>query len=222
MFHVKHINLKYKKRIKRGEENMSYPQFNLTTLQLPAPASNMTKAEYKAAYGIDLDEVNIKAFKLVLLGNEKYPIDKIKVIEDGYEIYFNGRILSITDIIQTSDEVYDVANAKPIYIHPIALTLANDFRAGIFIFDNSPTPYNKDTLIAKIQSIADLETGGIARIIMTGAISINEVILPISYLAYIKASSQFQLFAGNTSQTFSVDQLKVFITSVNDGVNKIN
>lgn len=201
---------------------MGYYPFDLKILQLVAPTSVLTKAEYANVYGIDLDKVDFKYFKLIEFNGEKYAVDQIKAVEDGYEIYFNGHILSITDTVQTSNEVYDVANSKPVYVHPVAITLQNDFRAGVLIFDNSPTAYTKDTLISKFQSIADLAADGIARIIMTGATSINSETLPISYLAYIKVSNQFQLFAGDKSQIYTVDQLKSFFTSVNDGVNKIN
>ena len=126
---------------------MGYQAFNLTTLQLPAPASNMTKAEYKEKYGIDLDHVNIKSFKLVVFGDEKYAITQIKDVEGGIEIYFGGRILSITDIIQTSDVVYDVSNSKPIYCHALQL-VSNDtpyLRVTALVFNNSSTPFTFDS-----------------------------------------------------------------------------
>lgn len=138
---------------------MGYPAFNLTTIQLPAPTSNLTKAEYKATYGIDLDAVNIKSFKLVIFGNDKYAIDQIKEVEDGYEIYFNGRILSITDIVQTSDEVYDVANAKPIYYHGILLqskTSGALYTMCLKILNNSPSLINSwAKLLAVFDSLPD-------------------------------------------------------------------
>lgn len=137
--------------------NKSYPQFNLKTLQLPAPASPLTKAEYKEAYGIDLDDTDVKAFKLVIFGNNKYAIDQIKEVEGGYEIYFNGRILSITDNVQTSEKVYDIANTKPIYCHPISL-IANsgpfvDTRMIILLFNNVSEAYTKGNLKVALDSL---------------------------------------------------------------------
>lgn len=152
MFHVEHYSKNRKRKAHKGEKFMGYPNFNLTTIQLPAPTSNLTKAEYKSAYGIDLDAVDIRSFKLVVYGNEKYAIDQIKEVEGGVEIYFNGRILSITDIVQTSDEVYDVANAKPIYCHPIFCSFYRQVDEEVvtftcLIFNNSPTVFTKDTFL---------------------------------------------------------------------------
>ena len=202
--------------------NKAYPQFNLKTLQLPAPASNMTKAEYKEAYGIDLDDVNIKAFKLVLFGNEKYPIDQIKEVEDGYEIYFNGRILSVTDTIQTSNEVYDVANAKPLYYHPITMWAGSGAIRGTLsclIVNNSPTAYTKDTFISAIADFARICP-------LSGAIIFGSTKCVLSY-SYLSADKHvlygYDLDAGSDA---SVNDLESFVLqssiTFNDNVNRIN
>ena len=101
---------------------MGYSAFNLTTLQLPAPSSSMTKAEYKTAYGIDLDAIDIRSFKLVILGKDKFPITQIVENDNGYEVYFNGRILSIGDNVETSDVVYNVSHSNALYYHLISLS----------------------------------------------------------------------------------------------------
>lgn len=197
---------------------MNYPQFNLTTIQLPAPASNMTKAEYKAAYGIDLDQIDIKAVKLVLLGNEKYPIDQIKAVEDGYEIYFNGRILSITDIVQTSDEVYDVANSKPIYYHPINMYKESDNAFIFTVLNNSPTPINT---VAKVIAWANSITG---TVLMNGSglIRVEGTTYPLYAIEKV-SNNVFKLFyVGNNGVASLSDNTLSNFTTVTDNVNKIN
>jgi hypothetical protein len=207
---------------------MSYSQFNLTTLQLPAPTSNMTKAEYKSAYGIDLDEVNIKAFKLVLLGNEKYAINQIKEIEDGYEIYFNGRILSITDTVQTSDEIYSIENAKPIYFHPISIQSANDkYRLSCVILNNSPTPFTMDTFKAFVDSLY-AGVGNDARVIVSGGYYDSERGL---YLCSVLFTNGTGYGLAGIDSNGDITPLFSYVTwaaifkgtpSIYDGVNKIN
>lgn len=200
---------------------MGYPAYNLTTLQLPAPSSNMTKAEYKTAYGIDLDSVNIPSFKLVIFGKDKFPIDQIKEVEDGYEIYFNGRILSITDIVQTSDEVYDVANSKPIYYHPIYMDAASDkFRVTLSIMDNRSTPYDASTALAKLKALMD--AGAIIQV--NGFIKLANELCPV-YLMY-KSANEYRIYAHTASSAITNTNIETFIwpdlASFVDGVNKLN
>lgn len=221
---------------------MNYPQFNLTILQLPAPVSNMTKAEYKTAYGIDLDAVNIKAFKLVLLGEEKYAIDKIKEVENGYEIYFNGHVLSITDIVQTSDEVYDVENAKPIYCHPITIqgtnvgTFGVNMRVNFLIFNNSPTAFTLATFKTYLDNLLE-STGFRAKILASGAMNKTKLTdastaetdtLIISSIDKAENGSYaimgYAVTVASIGNFADADFNKVFPSGLTftDGVNKIN
>ena len=203
---------------------MGYPPFNLTTLQLVAPSANMTKAEYKDAYGIDLDDVNIKAFKLVLFGGEKYTIDQIKEVEDGIEIYFGGRILSITDIVQVSNEVYDVANATPIYVHPISFDIkvggTSIGRATCLIMGNRATKFaNFDDLISFIRSWG-LEY---ALILTNGGVYDNSKDVVLSVMSI----SQDRVYLYGYSVTDHAISGSIAIDSSNvenfeDQVNKIN
>lgn len=200
---------------------MGYPNFNLTTIQLPAPTSNLTKAEYKAAYGIDLDAVNIKSFKLVIFGNDKYAIDQIKEVEDGYEIYFNGRILSITDIVQTSDEVYDVANAKPVYYHPIFIRdNVNWSRITLAILDNSPVAYTWNTLKAKLKSLMDAG----ASIQVNGVFTEKSNNYACQAFIMILDSTNYNLYGFNEAQNnqYSLNLDDITASVFTDGVNKIN
>lgn len=204
---------------------MGYPQFNLTTLQLVAPTANMTKAEYKAAYGIDLDAVNIKAFKLVLFGGEKYAIDQIKEVEDGIKIYFNGRIMSITDDVEVSEEVYDVANAKPIYCHPISLLgSSNNVRFTCLIFNNSETPFTIDSFVSYIEALYAI-VGDTIRIMISGGYVDNGNTIIATYLGL--SSSSFVIVGLDTSgiaqtKNYSKEDFIALFDALYDGVNKIN
>lgn len=200
--------------------NKSYKSFSLTMLQLPAPSSNLTKAEYKEAYGIDLNEVDIPSFKLVVYGNDKYAIDQVKAIEGGYEIYFNGRILSITDIVQTSDVVYGVENAKPIYYHGIQLSNITDLSLTFATILN-----NSDSLIDNISKLLSWITSIENEVFvpLTGTVKISGAWY--SAIAIRKsANNSISLFYQTDTGRDVVDNvdLSTYFTSVIDRMNKIN
>ena len=203
---------------------MGYPPFNLTTLQLVAPSSNMTKAEYKDAYGIDLDEVNIKAFKLVLFGGEKYAIDQIKEVEDGIEIYFNGRIMSITDIVQVSDEVYDVANSKPIYCHPIQMFIQNKCIMGCLILNNSSEPI--DTWAKLKSAIHNFGGDSYNRLILSGGYFEEQAIICSHIIEQVSTQKFILMGVGVDGTVYTtnngVDLTNVVFTEIIDNLNKIN
>lgn len=202
---------------------MAYPSFNLATIQLPAPTSSMTKAEYKTAFGIDLNAVNIKSFKLVIFGNDKYAIEQIKEVEHGYEIYFNGRILSITDTIETSDEVYDVANSKPLYFHPVILN-DSTLKLGLamIIINNSPTSLNtwdkvKAFLFSVMTSIGDT-----ARFPATGSFFVDGESITCRNIDVTTANVIKVYGYASDGTSKSLDIQNTLIVNVYDGVNKIN
>jgi len=203
---------------------MGYPAYNLTTLQLPAPSSAMTKAEYKSVYGIDLDAIDIRSFKLVIFGKDKFPIAQIKEVEDGYEIYFNGHILSITDVVQTSDEVYDVANSKPIYCHPIEFFVNSVIVGTCLIFNNSAEPINSwDKLKAVISSLPTSDN--FCRLHVTASYISDKNIYQVCEIAYNKTLQEYRAVGLNTSDgtiNTSINITSLTGVLVNDGVNKIN
>lgn len=211
---------------------MGYPPMNLTILQLPAPSSNMTKAEYKQAYGIDLDAIDIKAFRLVVFGKEKYAIDQIKEVEDGIEIYFNGRIMSITDTVQVSDEVYNVANSTPLYFHPIMI-LKNSgdlqYTLTFIVINNRSSAYTLNEFTSYIDSIV-ASTGNPARFLSSGAWTNGEdTLTSVSLVAKATEGTNRYLIAGGTANSAykTVEKTSwgdIFGTPVafTDGVNKIN
>ena len=76
---------------------MGFKPFNKTTIQLPLPASTLTKVQYKEAYGIDLDDIDFPKVTLLVDGNEKYPVDEIKIVSDDVLILAGGKFLTIGD-----------------------------------------------------------------------------------------------------------------------------
>lgn len=199
---------------------MGYLPMNLTILQLPAPSSNMTKAEYKEAYGIDLDAIDFKAFRVVIFGTHKYAIDQIKEVEGGFEIYFNGRIMSITDTVQVSDEVYDVANAKPLYWH--GLDFYKDSTKENFecvVINNSPSPI--DTIEKFIAWASSIE--GVVAVFGNGSIKIGNDYFVINIIRKRANNIIDIVYAGASGfVTASGVTLTVHYDAITDNVNKLN
>lgn len=202
---------------------MGYKEFNLVTLQLIIPLSTMTKAEYKNAYGIDLNDIDIE--KVTLLQEDgsknKYFVDEIKTTENGVDIYAGGKILSIGSSVSVVNNAYSVDNAKPIYCHPI--NVADDglslCRFNFLIFDNRAEPYTKSEIIAKLKSIMDVD--GV--ILANGMVIVEGSRMVVYQIA--KYTSYYGIYASNFDNGSVLDLDTLFnnaLVSVNDGVNKIN
>ena len=201
---------------------MGYLPFNLIVLQLIAPTANMTKAEYKDAFGIDLDDIDIKAVRLIVSGNEKYAVDQIKEVEDGIEIYFNGHIMSITDIVQVSDEVYDVANAKPIYYHPIRIESSSaGFKITGTILNNSGTAFeNFSALLSYIRSLLTEEFTTFDFLVSGGLLDSGDFLVP--YILRVTSGSALLYYYKKDGTAGSISVDSTIISSFGDYVNKIN
>ena len=211
----------------RGKVKMK--QFNLTILQLVLPLASMSKAEYKQAYGIDLDDIEIEKVTLVQEegSKNKYFVDEIKETEEGFDIYAGGKILSIGSDVSVINNAYSVENAKPIYCHPITMgykDASHEFTLTCLIFNNDGTPFTfasfnewLDALIAQITT---------ARIMCSGYVIVGGETLPVSYLNYTTDNVGIIVSPGSVSSindNFTPNQWKALVmTSFNDGVNKIN
>ena len=126
--------------------------FNLVTIQLIIPLLTMTKAEYKNAYGIDLDNIDFE--KVTLLQEDgsknKYFVDEIKIVSDDVLIFAGGKILNIggDGNVSVTSNAYSVENSKPIYWHTISFQrggtaeTATSYRifGQMIILNNTPTP----------------------------------------------------------------------------------
>lgn len=208
---------------------MGYPQFNKVTIQLPLPDSTMTKAEYKDAYGIDLDSIDFPKITLIVDGKNKYPVDEIKIVSDDVLIFAGGKILTIGEDgnVSVTSNAYSVENSKPIYCHPISMvdTVVRK-RLTCLIFNNSETPFTLDTFKVFLDNL-DTATSGNGRVMVSGAIYDDGETLIASYLLHknndytisgLKASD-------GTAWNFSRADFNTLFpatTEFYDGVNKIN
>lgn len=204
---------------------MGYPQFNKVTIQLPLPTTTMTKAEYKATYGIDLDAIDFPKVSLLVDGDNKYHVDEIKIVSDDVLILAGGKILTIGDNgnVSVTTNAYSVDNSKPIYFHPVYYARDNaDYtqriRASYFILNNDPTPFTYSTFIAYIKKLMDagavIQVNGC--ITETGEETKNLFIVT-------KPVNDYRI-VWNTSSAVGDASLDDFTIEASfiDGVNKIN
>lgn len=210
--------------------NKAFPQFTKTIVQLPIPSATMTKAEYKAKYGIDLNAIDFPKIIILVDGKDKYPVDEIRVVSTTTEIYAGGKILSIgsTNVSVTSD-AYSVANAKPIYCHPIILrddgTGTIRVRLTGLIFNNDSTAFTKSSFYQWLKDLMVINPS--AKILINGVYfdGTNSVIT--SYLNYNTSTLKTNivgLLADGSIGTKTDDFENIFPASIifEDGVNKIN
>ena len=123
-------------------------------------------------------------------------------------------------------------NAKPIYCHP--LTIRYDDGKLILtclIFNNDATPFTMDTFKQWVDSTANIVSGGILRVMVSGAFlntDTNKLVIA-SYFYKINSTGNYGLFGQNTDtsgvgymQSATFGDLFPVSTALYDGVNKIN
>ena len=205
--------------------NQTYPQFNLKTIQLPIPSVTMTKDEYKDAFGIDLDQVDLSSVVLLWDGKKKYVVDEVKEDLTGTHIYAGGKILDIDSSISVTDNAYSVENAKPVYCHPIRGSFTRQdnmlFTFTCLIFNNSSTAFTTSTFFDWI--LALFEEYPDASIMASGYID-N---MPISRIYKGSGSSVFFEKPKLSDGVYVNDYNSMTLGDLNtgsfvDGVNKIN
>lgn len=145
------------------------------------------------------------------------------------------RLSELAEKAQSEDDVEDkveelveggtLDNAKPIYCHPLTMTIEGGVMTCL-LFNNDSTPFTASTLADFIDNLFT-EIGDIIRIMASGAFikSTNVVISSFigknnsGYIIYgrIASTGAESITAFATKEAF-VDA----ITSIFDGVNKIN
>ena len=210
--------------------NKTFPQFTKTIVQLPIPSATMTKAEYKAKYGIDLNAIDFPKIIILVDGKDKYPVDEVIVDGTTTEIYAGGKILSIgsTNVSVTSD-AYSVANAKPIYYHPISI-LQNEgttqYALSFIILNNDPVPFTLTTFKDFIDDLYE-SIGATVRFNCSGGWTDGTKKLnSVSVFAKVSATNYILVGVNDTAQ-FDAKETQwntIFGTphEFTDGVNKIN
>ena len=200
---------------------MGFKPFNKTTIQLPLPSSTLTKAEYKEAYGIDLDHIDFPKVTLLVDDNEKYPVDEIKIVSDDILIFAGGKVLTIGDNgnVSVASGAYSVENAKPIYCHPILIanvTTPIKIYVSLLIFNNSA-----DSINTFAKFLAEARSWGVAnaRIPCTGSFDGGKIATQIDVTSNSVSIYGTDITDGSLAQLTLQDS---DVTQVVDGANKIN
>lgn len=130
--------------------------------------------------------------------------------------------------IETLVEGGTLDNAKPIYCHPLDIILGSNGRIGCLIFNNSSTPFTKNTFVGFIEDLF-ASVGDNCRIISTGVFYTDSGAYPaVGILRRNAATNQYALYSqklDGTAITVDFNDAETFIseiTYINDGVNKIN
>ena len=208
-------------------------QFNLTILQLVLPLASMTKSEYKEAYGIDLDDIDIEKVTLVQEegSKNKYFVDEIKIVSDDVLIFAGGKVLTIGDDgnVSVTNNAYSVENSKPLYFHPITIyknTSAYKCLLSLFIINNNDEAFTPETLLSYLQNVR-------GRYLLNGNYYTSTFYLSPTIVARADAEgSKFCIIGvdstgtihSETSNTIDFEALLGALSSIDfaDDVNKIN
>lgn len=209
---------------------MGYKPFNKTTIQLPLPSSTLTKAEYKEAYGIDLDAIDFPKVTIIVDGENKYPVDEIKIVSDDVLIFAGGEVLTIGDDgnVSVTTGAYSVENAKSLYFHPIVINKTSgtlQYRVSFIILNNDPTPFTFDTFKTFIDDLYE-SVSDVVRFPCSGFINngTNKLVLA----CFAKYGANSFIFVGG-DENFGSNQIQGSWNDLygtpnefTDGVNKIN
>lgn len=222
---------------------MGYPNFGkVKTLTLPIPDSSMTFAEYKNAYGIDLEQLENTALILLRESNEDiapvlyYDKENAILYTANYSVDISAGFEVKTDsLISKVIAGGTIENAKPLYYHPIVITSniasgTEGLSFSVIILNNDPAPINTwDKFIAWSEALADA-VGGDALINCSGFYNdgVNEI-TSVAYLVCVSGDKSWRIRGGtyNNPQAVQVSLAKTDfanlpVISVVDGVNKIN
>lgn len=138
----------------------------------------------------------------------------------------NGKVFSEEEIEGIATDVIKsglIDNAKPLYFHPISIYSSGSWILSLFIINNNPTAFTKETFLAYIKSLT------IARFICSGAYHTETYYLSPAYVFYKENDPHSYLVGidnlGNnhhdTDNEINFDNI-VTNSTFYDGVNKIN
>ena len=144
---------------------MGYKPFGKNrVIVLPVPDSDMTAEEYRNAYGIELDSIEMR--DLILLqeeGKQAYPVlyidkeNKVLYTADKAFSYASGfELVEGDSLINQVISQGTIENAKPIYWHSVyferSATSRHFFNGILIILNNSSAPINKTDFLNIIAS----------------------------------------------------------------------
>lgn len=207
---------------------MGYPIFGkMKTITLPIPDAALTFAEYKDAYGIDLQ--NLPLVDLILIrqtDGECVPvlyIDKENSVmyTANYSIdYSTGFEVKSESLISEVIASGTIENAKSLYFHPITIMVAGSMYFSIVIINNTATAYTKSTLVTELNRIRSL-AGETCRFPATGCF-VNEGVAISPYNLEVPQQNEFKLYGFNGTNNISKVVDISNVDQIFDGVNKIN
>lgn len=174
MFHVKPI-IELESESKKGKiKIMGYPNFGkVKTITLPIPERTMSFAEYKNAFGIDLEELeNTELLLLKEPDGQIVPVlyyDKENAVlyTANYSVDISaGFEVETESLISKVIEGGTIENAKPVYWHSVKFIRQGAnyyyFDGFAIILSNDETPIDKDAFIDL------LKTAGFYLIVQNG------------------------------------------------------
>ena len=120
-------------------------------------------------------------------------------------------------------------SVKPIYCHPIQIERVEDniqtAELTMLIFNNSATAFTKTTFLNWLDDLFST-VGSTIRIMASGGWKSSGALMVASYIGKYGANNYYLMgiaSSGNASiETLTREEMEEFITSLTDGVNKIN
>lgn len=129
---------------------------------------------------------------------------------------------NIEDVAQDLIEGGTIDNAKPIYIHPIVLYKSGNLNLSLFIFDNSPEPYDTLAKVVDFAKNVAIAIGGNSNFPASGCYNYDGDFLIAGHIFATDGGSMSVsgMKSDGTQASFRLDN-KTGISAI-DGVNKIN
>ena len=139
----------------------------------------------------------------------------------------SGTAVNILGLNADGNVIKELSYNKPIYVHPIIIQTAGTFKIGLFIFNNSPTPFTASTLADYIEDLYEA-AGDTVRIVATGGFKASDSSICIAsnigktstnyYMTGISVTTATEL-----SRNYSSKELLIAaISSISDSVYRIN
>ena len=219
---------------------MGYPQIGKNrVLVLPVPASDMTAEEYKEAFGIDLNDIELR--DLILLqeaGKQAFPV--LYIDKENKILYTAERAYSYNDefalvegdsLIAKVIETGTIENAKPLYFHPVVIGQSgaqNALQCSVIILNNDDTAFTSwDSIKAYMTSIA-VSINAIARFPATGVCRNNDQ--DVIILSHFDVYTTGQVYVQGTKTdgtlvagtALNVAPYSIADSNIHDGINKVN
>lgn len=220
---------------------MSYKNFGKNvTIVLPVPSQDLTFEEYKKAFGIDLQTIDLHDQIMINKDGIVYPSLYVDAgsgviqtaignfdISQGFEIDSESLIqVQAKELIESGE----VDNAKPIYCHPIQLVsnvVGKWYRLTFLVFNNDSTPFTYDTFKQWLFNLY-AEIGETISIVSSGSFhatldSQNDGEYSVANRIYTNDGETIKVSGGSiVTDRVNIIDVTAGADNLIDGVNKIN